>query len=142
MKRQTSFKKTAVLAMAACICSLIYLPGFASTEPLPVGLRKVMFSTGEKPVNQDKATRNFAKLNNDAVKIYPDAIQRSMHVVAKENEGKQTDFYVFDPEGTLMKQFKMQPKDHQKIKGLKRGTYIYRVFTGDLETASGKLTIR
>lgn len=89
-----------------------------------------------------KDTRNFAKLNNDAVKIYPDAIKRSMHVVAKENEGKQTDFYVFDLEGTLMKHFKMQPRDHQQIKGLKRGTYIYRVFTGDLETASGKLTIR
>lgn len=142
MKLKSTHKRTFLLAMAAGISTLGYQQSFASIRPLPVSLIKVLLTEEEKPEAKNKTSRNFAKLNNDAVKIYPDAIKRSMHVVAKENEGKKTDFYVFDLEGTLLKHFKMQPRDHQQIKGLKRGTYIYRVFTGDEETASGKINIR
>ena len=65
-----------------------------------------------------------------------------MHVVAKENDGKKIDFFVFDLQGVLMVHFKMGEGDHEKINGLKRGKYIYHVFCGDEETAAGKLDIR
>lgn len=80
--------------------------------------------------------------NNTSVKIFPDALKRIMHVVAKENEGKEVDFFVFDMQGTLMLNYKMKSGDHQKITGLSRGTYEYRVFTGDEQTASGKFLIK
>ena len=80
--------------------------------------------------------------NNNAVKIYPDIIKKAMHVVAKENEGKEIDFFVFDLQGTLMKHYKMNDGDHEKIAGLERGKYIYHVFCGDEETATGKFEIR
>ena len=51
-------------------------------------------------------------------------------------------FFVFDLEGTLLKHYKMEGGDHQKITGLKRGKYIYHVFCGDEETAVGKFEIR
>jgi len=99
---------------------------------------------GEDPVKMTKAkkAKSFNSLNNQSVKIYPDAFTKDMHVVAKENESKEIDFFVFDTQGNLLYNYKMMNKDHFKISGLARGTYVYRVFNGDLETAAGKFDIR
>lgn len=149
MNHKSIFKRTAALAMATGLSAMYCLPVSAEVKPLPVKPALTILTEEEKPVSKEKATKDklrnmktFTKLNNDAVKIYPDAIKRSMHVIAKSNDAATTDFYVFDLEGTLMKHFKMAPRDHQKINGLKRGTYIYRVFSGDEETAAGKFEIR
>lgn len=98
----------------------------------------------EEPAKKkDKAkARAFASLNNRSVKIYPDAVKRDMHVVAKDNDGKEIDFFVFDLQGTLLQNYKMKTGDHYRITGLARGTYMYHVFCGDEETAAGKFEIR
>ena len=97
----------------------------------------------DKPAKKNKLkTKTFASLNNSSVKIYPDVIKREMHVVSKYNDGKEIDFFVFDTEGTLVHHYKMKPKDHNKMTGLARGTYVYRVFSGDEETATGNFEIR
>lgn len=104
-----------------------------------------VFNEEEKPAKKTKTkekTKSFSSLNNPSVKIYPDALKREMHVVAKENDGKEINFFVFDLEGTLLHNYKMQPKDHNKISGLARGTYVYRIFCGDEETAAGNFEIR
>jgi hypothetical protein len=100
--------------------------------------------SGDDPADGGKRVKKnrSATRNNASVKIYPDALKRIMHVVAKENENKEVDFFVFDLEGTLMLNYKMKSGEHQKITGLARGAYIYRVFTGDEETASGKFLIK
>ena len=89
-----------------------------------------------------KEQKSFASLNNSSVKIYPDVVKREMHVVAKQNDGKQVDFFVFDLNGALLQNYKMKAGDHYRISGLARGTYVYRVFCGDEETAAGKFEIR
>jgi hypothetical protein len=89
-----------------------------------------------------KTRTNYSSRNNHAVKIYPDVIKKAMHVVAKENDGKEIDFFVFDLQGVLMKHFRMNGRDREEITGLKRGKYIYHVFCGDEETATGKFDIR
>jgi hypothetical protein len=48
----------------------------------------------------------------------------------------------FDLQGTLLQNYKMNAKDHYRISGLAKGTYVYRVFNGDEETAAGKFDIR
>jgi hypothetical protein len=98
----------------------------------------------EEPAKKAKKAKakTFASLNNSAVKIYPDPLNRDMHVVAKDNDGKEVDFFVFDLQGTLLQNYKMKAKDHYRISGLARGTYVYRVFNGDEETASGQFEIR
>lgn len=95
----------------------------------------------KKKANRTKV-KSFASLNNSSVKIYPDAIKKMIHVIAKENEGKEIDFYVFDLEGTMVRQHRMVAHDHVRISGLAKGSYVYRVFSGDLETAAGKFEIR
>lgn len=99
-------------------------------------------TTGDREKTGEKKSARSHSRNNTSVKIYPDALKRVMHVVAKQEEDKEIDFFVFDLEGTLMKHFKMVSGDHEKITGLNRGRYVYRVFTGDEETASGEMEMR
>jgi hypothetical protein len=108
----------------------------------------VSFAAGVK--NEDpkekKETTKKAKVsssrNNSSVRIYPDIVKRVMHVVAKDNEGTGIDFFVFDLEGAIVKHYKMQSGEHQKLTDLERGKYIFRVFSGDEETAMGNIEIR
>ena len=112
---------------------------FASAGP--VRHSGTLSGNEEEPARKVK-TRSFASRNNNSVRIYPDIVKRNMHVIAKENDGKEVDFFVFDLEGTLMQNVRMKPKDHIKVGGLARGSYVYRVFCGDEETATGKFEIR
>lgn len=89
-----------------------------------------------------KTTRLSSSRNNSSVRIYPDIVKRVMHIVAKDNEGVPVDFFVFDLQGTLVKHYKMKGGDHEKLADLERGKYIFRVFSGDEETAMGNLEIR
>ena len=133
------------LSLAACISLLTVRQASATARPLPVHHLLSFYYEEEKPLKKEKMagnTRSFAKLNNEAVKIYPDPIKRDMHVVAKNNDGQEISFFVFDVEGTLVQHFKMQPREHNRISGLKRGIYVYRVFSGDEESAAGKFEIR
>lgn len=75
-----------------------------------------------------------------SVRIYPDLLKRVMHV--KNLQEFQLDFFVFDPDGTLVTHYKMSEKEHKKVSGLKAGAYIYQVFEGDAMCESGKLVIR
>ena len=131
--KSRSIPKNALSRMLICGCLavLISQSGFAA-------------GPGEEEPGKKSKTKNstlYAR-NNNSVKIYSDPVKRIMHVVAKENEGKEVDFFVFDLEGTLMHNYRMKAKDHVRIQGLARGTYVYRVFSGDLETASGNFEIR
>jgi len=145
MKKQSTLplKKLAAIGVAACM--LMAQPVFAIGKP-----SKKFSAAGfneEEPAKKNtttkaKATKVATSLNNTAVKIYPDVVKRDMHVIAKDNDGKEIDFFVFDLQGTLIQNYKMKAKDHNRITGLVRGTYVYRVFCGDEETAAGQFDIR
>lgn len=135
---RTILKTTLALGMSTGL--LMTQPVFATGKPYK---RYVIETPGEeKPVKKSKSLKEFSSRNNSTIKIYPDAVKRDMHVVAKDNEGKEIDFFVFDVEGSLVQHYKMKGKDHNKMTGLKRGTYVYRVFNGDEEAAAGKFEIR
>jgi hypothetical protein len=131
------------LTLGICATMLFAQQGIAKTSP--VRKFSIVTPNEEEPAKKEKksrTTKNFSSLNNNSVKIYPDALKREMHVLAKENDGQLIDFFVFDVQGTLVQNYKMKAKDHYRIAGLARGTYVYRVFTGDEETAAGKFDIR
>lgn len=135
------FKIFLALGMATGL--LIAQPVFATGKSIKKNPAGITESGEDKPAKKSKAkTKAFTSLNNSSVKIYPDVIKREMHVVAKENDGKEIDFFVFDVEGTLIHHYKMKPKEHDKISGLSRGTYMFHVFSGDEETAAGNFDIR
>jgi hypothetical protein len=129
-------KLKSTLLPAACISMCILM-----TNPIMAAGKM----TGDREKIEDGKSAKKARThsrNNTAVRIYPDLFKRVMHVVAKGNEGKEIDFFVFDLEGTLMQHYKMENGDHQKLTKLSRGKYIYRVFSGDEETATGEIEIR
>jgi hypothetical protein len=144
MKTTFLSPKTVAVAFLSC-CLLITHSSKAIGRPYS----KINLIVSEedpeekKPAKKEKAkAASFAPLNNSAVKVYPDIIKRDMHVVAKDNDGKEITFFVFDVQGTLIQQYKMKAKDHYRISGLKKGKYIFRVFSGDEETATGQFDIR
>lgn len=98
-------------------------------------------TAGEKKPAKKSRTSSSPR-NNQAVKISPDALKRTMHVTAKDNDGKEIDFFVFGLDGTLVKHFRMKDGDKEEITGLARGRYLYNVFAGDDEAAAGDFEIR
>lgn len=100
-------------------------------------------SGGENPAKKNrKHAASYSSRNNASVRIYPDMIKREMHVVARYNEGKEIEFFVFDLEGTLVRHERLGPKEKLTLSDLERGTYRYSVFSGDEETAAGTFEIR
>ena len=110
----------------------------------PVHAKATSFGEDEPVAVKAKVkTTTSTSRSNSIVKIYPDIIKRTMHVVVKEdNEGAPVDFFIFDLHGTLVQNSRMKQRDHLKVTGLARGKYIYRVFAGDTETVSGQFEIR
>ena len=142
---KTKFTKQTLKAVLAfgMATGLLAQPVFAAGKPFKKYTLSAKDPEEDKPAKKNKVkTKTFYSLNNSSVKIYPDAIKRDMHVVAKDNDGKEVDFFVFDVEGTLKQHYRMKPKEHNKMSGLARGTYVYRVFCGDEETAAGNFEIR
>jgi hypothetical protein len=118
-------------------------PAFASGNPY-INFTSLSNGSGEDDLINNKKEKNKSVnlRNNNSVKIYLDAPKKKVHVIAKENKGKQIDFFVFDLEGTLVHNHKMKMKDHHRVTNLSKGIYVYRVFCGDEETASGQFEIK
>ncbi len=141
MKRTSTFRNLAGLVIVSGF--FMTPPALASGKSYGDSILVSPPSSTEEPAKKEAArAKNFTSLNNQSVKIHPAIIKRQMHVVAKENEGTEVDFFVFDLQGTLLRHYKMKPKSHYKLTGLKKGQYVYSVFQGDEETASGKFEIR
>jgi hypothetical protein len=128
---------TQLLVAGVFVCLLNVQPSTASA------------AGSNEPANDNPArfglfrkSKNRISRNNHAVKIYPDPVRRTIHVVAKENKGREIDFFVFDLQGTLVEHLKLDAGEHEKLSDLGRGKYIYRVFAGDEETASGDFEMR
>ncbi|MEO5945252.1 MAG: T9SS type A sorting domain-containing protein [Chitinophagaceae bacterium] len=141
MKQQVHNKRLKVIIVLSVFSGLLFSqPALAESKPY-ISLGE--FKAGEKiPVKTKFKTKLFSSKNNSSVKIYPDFIKREMHVIAKYNNKEVLDFFVFDIQGTLISHKKMKANDHETLKNFKRGKYIYRVFTGDEETAAGELEFR
>jgi len=141
MKQKTLlFQTNALIALGMSAGLLMGQPAMAKTRAVTRNEAAGKTPGEEEPVKKTKSNSSTSR-NNSAIKIYPDILKRSMHVVAKDEE-KQMDFFVFDLNGTIIQQFKLKEKDHIRINGLARGKYIYRVFAGDEEAANGNFEIR
>ncbi len=114
---------------------LVTPPVFASGKPFK------FFTAFNAGKGQDDIA-NTNKKKKKSVKLYLDAPKKKVYVKANENKGKEIDFFVFDLEGTLVHNHKMKMKDHHRVTNLSKGIYVYRVFCGDEETATGQFEIK
>jgi hypothetical protein len=140
MKTRSVSKKLLQFSVSVIAFGLLLLqPVFSLATPLKKNPDIIKKGPGEEV--PAKKSKSHAK-NNISVKIYPDPLKRILHVVARENKGKEIDFFVFDLQGTLVLNYRMKSNDHQRITGLPKGAYMYNVFCGDIQTASGNFVIR
>ena len=137
-KRSRQYNRKAIV-LSIGLGLMMVQPCFSFAAPL----KRISILPGEEePAKKSKSKSKSFSRNNASVKIYPDAIRKVIHVIAKANNNKSIDFFVFDMQGTLMRNYKLKSKDHIRIQGLQKGSYVYRVFCGDEETASGNFEIR
>ena len=76
------------------------------------------------------------------VKISLNFEKQTVFVLKKKSEHKEISFFVFDLDGTMIQHFKMKARERRKIHNMEKGTYIYRVFSGDEEAVSGTIEIK
>jgi esterase/lipase superfamily enzyme len=96
-----------------------------------------------------------ASLNNDTIYIqknsvvrshrinlYPDANQKVVFFSVRGEEGKVYQLYVFDIDGRLVKQVETRNKQTTVVKGIKKGSYFFEVFSDDKRIGNGQIAIR
>ena len=131
-----------ITALPICIGLLLTVQPLSATITPYKALADFKVVAGKDAFYKKEKHKPLSLSNNSSVKIFLDASQKKVHVIAKENNGKQIDFFLFDLEGTLIHNHKLKVKDHHRVTNLVKGVYVYRVFCGDEETASGQLEIQ
>ena len=109
---------------------------FATNDDRGISHGKKIFED-KKPAKKEKSLKNTI-----AIKVYPDAIKKTMHVVAKASNEKEISFYVFDVEGKMILDYTMKAGEKRIINPLRRGSYMYHVFCGDEYIGSGRMQFR
>jgi len=100
-------------------------------------------SHGRKVFEEDKPAKTEKSLTSSiAVKVFPDVIKKSMHVVAKGSNEKEISFFVFDVDGKMVVDYTMKSGDRKTVSPLPKGNYMYYVFCGDEFIESGKMQFR
>jgi len=117
-----------------------------AAEMIPAGSERIFYKIifAAKHDKDSSGKKKYKKLvtgKKSAVSLFMNDDENSLKVIAGKNDKKQVDFFVFDIEGTLVHNYRMNANDEKKITGLQKGIYIYRVFCGDEETAAGKIEI-
>ena len=120
-------------------CALIFLSLVSiSAITRPVDMNK-SFSVQNNFFNSFSSNDRFIKKNN--IRLFPNpSTDGTVTVHSIINE--PLNFYVFDVEGTLLHRIFLKGKEHRKITGLKKGTYMYDVFKKDESIEQGKITIK
>jgi hypothetical protein len=75
------------------------------------------------------------------VKLYPNPTSDGRVNISTNNK-EPLHFYVFDVSGTLMHQITLKGKNKYKIANLKKGIYMYDVFSDDESIEHGKLVVK
>ena len=76
------------------------------------------------------------------ISLYPDANQKVVFFSVRGEEGKVYQLYVFDIEGRLVKQAETRNKQTILVKGIKKGSYFFEVFSDDKHIGNGQIAIR
>jgi len=100
-------------------------------------LTQANFDDDKKPAKKERPFKN-----QNAVRIFPDAIKKAVHVVARPGNKKEIDFLVFDVSGNMVLNYKMKAGERKTISDLKRGSYMYHVFAEDEYLMTGKIVFK
>jgi len=95
------------------------------------------FDDDKKPARKERSFKN-----ENAVKVFPDVLKKTMHVIARPGNKKEIEFLVFDVNGNMVLNYKMQAGERKTITDLKKGSYMYYVFAEDEYLMTGKIVFK
>jgi hypothetical protein len=81
-------------------------------------------------------------MRSHRITMYPDANQKVVFFSVRGEEGKVYQLYVFDIQGRLVKQAETRNKQTTVVKGIKKGSYFFEVFSDDKRIGNGQIAIR
>ena len=96
-----------------------------------------VFDDEKKPSRKERSFKN-----ENAVRVIPDVLKKSMHVIAKPGNRKEIEFLVFDVNGNMVLNYKMQAGERKTITDLSKGSYMYYVFADDEYLMTGKIVFK
>jgi hypothetical protein len=95
------------------------------------------FDDDKKPAKKEKSFKN-----ENVVKVFPDAVKKTMHVVARPGNKNEIEFLVFDVTGNMVLDYKMKAGERKTISDLQKGSYMYYVFAEDEYLMTGKIVFK
>jgi len=91
-------------------------------------------------INSSVSAVQDKKIN---VRIYPNPSPNgTVYISSNHNSDKEIQFYVFDLEGTMMHNITLNAKGKKTITGLRKGVYMYDVFSDDESIERGKIIVK
>ena len=130
---QSSCVKVFFFILIACAATTNML----AANRTAIFLTQANFDDDKKPAKKERPFKN-----QNAVRIFPDAIKKAVHVVARPGNKKEIDFLVFDVSGNMVLNYKMKAGERKTISDLKRGSYMYHVFAEDEYLMTGKIVFK
>lgn len=115
-----------------------------SARPTSFSESNTRIFIGHKYFDDDKrpARKERAFKNQNVVKVLPDPIKKTVHVIARPGNKKEIDFLVFDVNGNMVLDYKMKAGERKTISDLLKGSYMYYVFAEDEYLMTGKIVFR
>lgn len=132
----TSFWRSKIILLVAFMC-IGQSKLIAANNRTEICSSKKNFDDDKKPSKKEKSFRN-----QNVVRIFPDLLKRTVHVVARSGNEKEIDFLVFDLNGNMVLNYKMKAGEKKAISNLKKGSYMYHVFAEDEYLTTGKIEFR
>ena len=134
-------KPTAILLLGAKLFLLMAMACTAVTTSVSARSNVCLFAKNfdddKKPAKKERSFKN-----QNAVKVFPDLVKKAMHVVARPGNKKEIEFLVFDINGNMVLNYKMEAGEKKMISDLKKGSYMYYVFAEDEYLMTGKLVFK
>ena len=138
--KQKNFTHLLLRPRIILLAVIFYLPQMkvmAADHKAALSFSQKNFDDGKKPAKREKSFRS-----QNVVKVFPDVIKRSMHVVARSGNEKEIDFLVFDLNGNMVLNYKLKAGERRTISNLKKGAYMYHVFAESEYLTTGKIEFR
>lgn len=124
--------------VVSMIFSIIAVTAHAR-QPLKKGIPCIQNIVVYDTLEIKKFKQQYTREN---IRIFPNPSNGIIHVNSINKSLKEIQFYVFDLEGTMIENVRLVGKERKKIRGLKKGTYLYDVFNNDESIERGKIVVK
>jgi hypothetical protein len=109
---------------------------------MAAGNSKSTTSVSSYPRSFKEEAKVLPPAKKSRVRLYPNPTSDGNLSISSTTASDNIHFYVFDLEGTMVRQLLLKEKQKHRIKNLKKGIYVYDVFVNDTSIEQGKIIVK